>query len=124
MKIYLETFGCTFNQADSQIMAGLMEEKGSKIVESIEEADLIILNTCYVKQPTEQKITNHIQKIQSQFPLKKLLIAGCMVDIDPRKLEKLAPQAGWIGARRITSAPEIIEATMQGQLIRETGPDN
>ncbi len=124
MKIYMETFGCTFNQADSQIIAGLMEEKGSDIVESIEDADVIILNTCYVKQPTEQKITNHIHKIQNKYPQKKLLIAGCMVDIDPRKLEKIAPQAGWIGARRITSAPEIIQSIMEGQIKREIGEDN
>ncbi|NYB52245.1 MAG: tRNA (N(6)-L-threonylcarbamoyladenosine(37)-C(2))-methylthiotransferase [Methanobacteriaceae archaeon] len=122
MKIYLETFGCTFNQADSQIIAGLMEEKGAKIANSMEDSDVIIINTCYVKQPTEHKITNHIQKIQSQYPDKKLLIAGCMVDIDPQKLEKLAPQAGWIGARRITSAPQIIESAMKGYVKRETGP--
>lgn len=105
-------------------MAGLLEEKGARIVKSIEEAEVIILNTCYVKQPTEQKITNHIQKIQQEFPQKKLLIAGCMVDIDPMKLEKLAPQAGWIGARRITQAPEIVEAVVNGDLKRETGQGN
>ena len=121
MKIYMETFGCTFNQADSQIMAGLLEETGGKIVKSPEEADVIIINTCYVKQPTEQKITNRIGKLQAQFPQKKLLIAGCMVDIDPEKLEKLAPKAGWIGARRINSAPEVAEAVMNGHLVRETG---
>ena len=101
MKFYIETFGCTFNQADSQIMVGLLEEKGAECVRYIEEADVIILNTCYVKQPTEQKITNHILKVQDQYPQKKLLIAGCMVDIDPIKLERLAPNAGWIGSRRI-----------------------
>jgi MiaB-like tRNA modifying enzyme len=117
----METFGCTFNQADSQIMAGLLEERGGEIVESPEEADVIILNTCYVKQPTEQKIINHIQKIQLKFPEKKLIIAGCMVDIDPGKLEKLAPNAGWIGARRIKSAPEVVEATLNGDCKRVTG---
>ncbi len=121
MKIYMETFGCTFNQADSQIIAGLLEENGGRIVKSPEEADVIIMNTCYVKQPTEQKITNRIGKLQAQFPQKKLLIAGCMVDIDPEKLEKMAPQAGWIGARRINSAPEVVEAVMKGHLVRETG---
>ena len=63
MKFYIETFGCTFNQADSQIMVGLLEEQGIKSVKSIEQADIIILNTCYVKLPTEQKIINHIQKV-------------------------------------------------------------
>jgi threonylcarbamoyladenosine tRNA methylthiotransferase CDKAL1 len=121
MKIYMETFGCTFNQADSQIMAGLLEETGGKIVKSPEDADVIIINTCYVKQPTEQKITNRIGKLQAQFPQKKLIIAGCMVDIDPEKLEKMAPQAGWIGARRINSAPEVVEAVMNGHRVRVTG---
>ena len=121
MKIYMETFGCTFNQADSEIMLGLLEKNGGTIVKSPENADVIILNTCYVKQPTEQKITNHIKKIQSQFPEKKLLIAGCMVDIHPRKLEKLAPEAGWIGARRINATPEIVEAAMKGKILREKG---
>ena len=124
MKFYIETFGCTFNQADSQIMVGLLEEKGAELVKSAEEADIIILNTCYVKQPTEQKITNHIKKIQNQYPQKKLLVAGCMVDIDPRKLERLAPKAGWIGSRRIKAAPEVAEAIMEDDIRRETGQDN
>ena len=124
MKFYIETFGCTFNQADSQIMVGLLEEKGAECVRSIEDADVIILNTCYVKQPTEQKITNHILKVQDQHPQKKLLIAGCMVDIDPIKLERIAPKAGWIGSRRIKSAPEVAKAIMRGHIKRKTGQDN
>jgi tRNA A37 methylthiotransferase MiaB len=123
MKLYIETFGCTFNQADSQIMAGLLEEKGAEIVKSVEDADIILLNTCYVKQPTEQKITNHIQRLQDQFPHKKLLVAGCMVDIDPVKLEKLAPEAGWIGARRIKSILEVADAIVNGDIRRRTGQD-
>lgn len=123
MKFYIETFGCTFNQADSQIMVGLLEEKGAECVISMEEADLIILNTCYVKQPTEQKITNHILKVQDQYPQKKLLIAGCMVDIDPTKLERLAPYAGWIGSRRIKFAPEVATSIMKDDIKRKTGQD-
>jgi threonylcarbamoyladenosine tRNA methylthiotransferase CDKAL1 len=123
MKIYLETYGCTFNQADSEIMAALLMDNGAKIVDSLEEADLIVINTCYVKQPTQQKIINHIHKMQEKFPKKKLLIAGCMVDIDPSKLEKLAPKAGWIGARRIKSAPEVVNALMKGKIRRERGHD-
>lgn len=124
MKIYMETFGCTFNQADTEIMAGLLEEKGSKIVKMPEEADVLILNTCYVKQPTEQKIINRIQIIRDKYPQKKLLVAGCMVDIDPNKLDGLAPEAGWIGARRIKSAPDVVDAVMRDDLKRETGQDN
>ena len=45
MNIYIETLGCTFNQADSQIMAGILNKKGINIVNSIEESDITILNT-------------------------------------------------------------------------------
>ena len=121
MKIYIETYGCTFNQADSEIMAALLINDGVKISDSPEEADLIIINTCYVKQPTEQKIINRILKIQETFPQKKLLVAGCMVDIDRKKLEKLAPKAGLLGARRIKSAPIVVNALMNGKIWRETG---
>ena len=44
MKIYMETFGCTFNQADSEIMAGLLEKNGGIIVKSPENADVINVN--------------------------------------------------------------------------------
>jgi MiaB-like tRNA modifying enzyme len=124
VKVYLDTYGCTFNQADSEIIAALLMDEGAEILNSPEEADLIIINTCYVKQPTEQKIINQIHKMQEKFPQKKLLIAGCMVDIDPKKLEKLAPKAGWIGARRIKSAPLVVNSLMNGKIRRETGHNN
>jgi MiaB-like tRNA modifying enzyme len=44
-----------------------------------------------------------------------------MVDIDPEKLKKLAPRAGWIGARRINSAPAVVKSIMDGHIMRETG---
>lgn len=89
MNVYIETFGCTFNQADSQIMAGLIQDRGNKLVDKPEDADVLIINTCYVKHPTEQKVINRIYRIQKDFPHKKLLVAGCMVEIDQDKLKNL-----------------------------------
>ena len=65
MKVYLETYGCTFNQADGQIMSSILMEE-HEVVTNIEDADVIILNTCYVKLPTEQKMITRINKIKSQ----------------------------------------------------------
>ena len=52
MNIYIETFGCTFNQADSEIMAGLLQREGNEMVDEVDDAHVLIINTCYVKQPT------------------------------------------------------------------------
>jgi len=124
MKVYIETFGCTFNQGDSQIMAGLLQDKDALIVENPEDADVIIINTCYVKHPTEQKVLNRIQKIQKEFENKKLIISGCMVEIDPDKLDKFAPGAGWIGPRQIKSTVDVIESCLAGENARIIGHGN
>ncbi|MDI6645168.1 MAG: tRNA (N(6)-L-threonylcarbamoyladenosine(37)-C(2))-methylthiotransferase [Methanobacteriaceae archaeon] len=121
MKVYIETFGCTFNQGDSQIMAGLLEENHAKLVPEVEDADVIIVNTCYVKHPTEQKMLNRIHKLQKNFPDKKLLVAGCMVEIDQEKLKKIAPEAGWIGPHRIKSVTNTVKSIYQGKKPRLTG---
>jgi threonylcarbamoyladenosine tRNA methylthiotransferase CDKAL1 len=121
MKVYIETFGCTFNQGDSQIMAGLLQEDNAQIVSKPEDADVIIVNTCYVKQPTEQKVINRIKKVQKQFPDKKLIISGCMVEIDQDKLKKAAPAAGWIGPRQIKSTLDVVKSCMDGETSRMVG---
>ena len=89
MKVFIETYGCTFNQADSEIMAGILNANAIEIVDSQEEADAIIVNTCYVKLPTESKVINRIKKLQSEFPDKKIIVAGCMVEVDPKSLRTL-----------------------------------
>ena len=64
MKVYIDSYGCTFNKADAQIMAGVLLENEIDVVDSIEEADVVIVNTCYVKLPTENKVVYRIQKLQ------------------------------------------------------------
>jgi threonylcarbamoyladenosine tRNA methylthiotransferase CDKAL1 len=124
MKIYIDTFGCTFNQADSQIMAGLLKNNDWTLTDSPADADVIIMNTCYVKHPTEQKVINNIQKMKKHFPEIKLIITGCMVEIDPTKLERAAPDASWIGPHRIQSIPSIVRSVLEGEIVRSTGYSN
>ncbi len=121
MKVFIETYGCTFNQADSQIIAGVLEENQIDIVNSIDEADVIIVNTCYVKLPTENKVVYKIQQLQKQFPDKKIVVGGCMVEIDPEKLEKIGPNCSWIGPHQLNKAADVVNATYCGEIIRESG---
>lgn len=121
MKVYIETFGCTFNQADSQIMAGILKENKRIITESPDDADIIIMNTCYVKHPTEQKVLNKIQSIKNRFPSKKLIVSGCMVEIDPEKLEKAASDASWVGPHKIQSIENVIKSIQNGEVVRSVG---
>lgn len=122
MKVYIETFGCTFNQADSGIMAGIISEDDTiKIVDSLKEADVAIINTCYVKQPTESKIINYLKKIYQEYPEKTLVVSGCMVEIDSEMIEKIAPNASWIGPHQLNEVSNVLKDSFNGKISRVDG---
>ncbi|MEE3444497.1 MAG: threonylcarbamoyladenosine tRNA methylthiotransferase, partial [Methanobrevibacter sp.] len=74
MKVFIETYGCTFNQADSEIMAGILAKEGMELVDDVVDADAIIVNTCYVKLPTESKVINRIKGLQEAYPDKQVIV--------------------------------------------------
>jgi len=121
MKVYIDSYGCTFNKADGQIIAGVLQENEIDIVGSVEEADVIIINTCYVKLPTENKVIHKIQKLQTDYPDKKIIVGGCMVEIDPEKLDKIGPNCSWIGPHQLNKAADVVNATYCGEVMRESG---
>ena len=121
MKVYIDSYGCTFNKADGQIIGGVLQENKIDIVDSIEEADVVIVNTCYVKLPTENKVVYKIQKLQEEFPDKKIIVGGCMVEIDPEKLDKIGPDCSWIGPHQLNKAADVVNAAYCGDVMRECG---
>lgn len=121
MKAYIESYGCTFNKADAQIIAGVLVENDIVIVDDVEMADVIIVNTCYVKLPTENKMIHKIQQLQEKYPEKKIVVSGCMVEIDPEKLDKIGPNCSWIGPHQLNKSADVVRDTYCGQVIRECG---
>jgi len=95
-KILIETYGCTMNQADSDMIEAILRGRGCQVSVLEGEADVIILNTCTVKGPTENKILERIKRLGSLD--KKLVVAGCM-SVNSDKLRKItgAPIV-WPGA--------------------------
>lgn len=121
MKVYIDSYGCTFNKADGQIMAGVLNENNIDLVDNIDDADVIIVNTCYVKLPTENKIVYKIQQLQKNYPDKKIIVGGCMVEIDPEKLESIGPNCSWIGPHQLNKTADVVTKTYCGDIVREYG---
>ena len=121
MKVYIDSYGCTFNKADGQIMAGVLNENDIDLVDNVDDADVIIVNTCYVKLPTENKIVYKIQQLQEKFPDKKIIVSGCMVEIDPEKLDAIGPNCSWIGPHQLNKAADVVTKTCCGEVVRECG---
>jgi len=82
-KIYIETYGCQMNVADSEVVASIMQMDGFEPTENIQEADTLFINTCSVRDNAEQKIFSRLEYFQSlKKKNKKLIIGvlGCMAE--------------------------------------------
>jgi MiaB-like tRNA modifying enzyme len=123
MNIYIETYGCSENQAESEIMAGILTKSGYNIVRKIEDADLAVLNTCYVKSVTEQKIFYRIGEIQKVYPDKKMVIAGCISSAAPERLVEIAPSASLLSTHKITKIGQVVKKTLEGKRVEEVGEE-
>jgi MiaB-like tRNA modifying enzyme len=106
LKVYAEVYGCAANQADGEIILGLLEEAGFSIVDKPDEADLNVLVTCAVKKPTSDRMLERAKKLHESG--KPLLIAGCMVTAEWEAIRKVAPSAVFIGPRDVCKAVEVI----------------
>ena len=75
MKIYIKTWGCQANISDSEAMAGILKEKGHQIINNENGADLILVNTCSVKDKTQSKELHYIREKSKN---KKIIVGGCL----------------------------------------------
>ena len=81
-KLYIETYGCQMNVADSEVVASVMQMAGYEVTENIDEASAIFLNTCSVRDNAEQKIYRRLEALNAMRKNKSLIIGvlGCMAE--------------------------------------------
>lgn len=92
--IFIKTFGCTLNQRDGKdLVFDLLTTKKEK------DAEIIVINTCGVKEQTENKIYKYITDSILPLKNKEIIVCGCLVDINSEKLRKLLPKAKFFGIK-------------------------
>ena len=82
-KLFIETYGCQMNVADSEVIASIMQMAGYSVCDTIEEADAVFMNTCSIRDNAEQKILNRLEFFYSLKKKRKHLIVGvlgCMAE--------------------------------------------
>ena len=115
MKIFIESYGCSANLSDSEVIAGLLKNEGFGIVNSPSKSNLNIINTCIVKNPTEQRM---IYRIKELTKLKRpLVVAGCMPKTSQKIIEKINPNASMIGPDSIERIVDVVHAMIEGRKI-------
>ncbi|MCD6248541.1 MAG: tRNA (N(6)-L-threonylcarbamoyladenosine(37)-C(2))-methylthiotransferase [Hadesarchaea archaeon] len=113
MRVYCETYGCTMNKGDSELMLGHLVKAGHLIVESPDDADLIIVNTCAVKGPTLRRVLRRLEVLR-QLDGKKLVVAGCLPLIDPKSLDLIGPIDGVVPCRSVGSISKVVDKIAEG----------
>jgi len=119
-KLYLESYGCAMNFADSEIVASIMQENGFETTRNSEEADLILINTCSIRDKAEQRIRKRLMQFNTQKKNKgshmMIGVLGCMAERLKEKLleeEKLVDLV--VGPDAYRELPSLVEEVTDGR---------
>ena len=116
---YIETYGCQMNLADSEVVAGVLKGKGFEASDNIETANIILLNTCSIRDNAEQRIygrLGNLKKYKDKNPETVIGILGCMAErlrkdlIEDKKMVDLV-----VGPDEYRRLPELIDGAFHGE---------
>ncbi len=116
MRMYIETYGCALNKADTALMKSLLSASGHEIVQTIEDADVVIINTCTVRKDSEERILKRLSVLKN-LNGKKLIVAGCMAAAQPYTILKYVPNASLLSPQNVTEVVSLIESSAPKYLV-------
>ena len=118
-KLFIETYGCQMNVADSEVIASIMQMAGYSMAESIDEADAVFMNTCSIRDNAEQKILNRLEYFHTLKTKRKgALIVGVLGCMAERVKQELIDQYHVdlvVGPDAYLSLPDLIAAVEAGE---------
>ena len=118
MKFHIETWGCQMNDHDSEKLSGLLVREGHEPVASIAEADLVLLNTCSIREKAVHKVFSVLGRLREEKEQRPLLIGvvGCLAQQDKEALFKRAPHIDFVlGTMAVQQLPKLVEEALAGR---------
>lgn len=128
-KVHIETWGCQMNVADSERMLSLLEAENYELSDGgPESADLILLNTCHIREKARHKVLSRLgvlDQLKERNPNLKIAVTGCVAQADGKKLIELAPQIDvLLGPGKIDELPSLLRKREEtGESTVATGFD-
>lgn len=115
-KLFIETYGCQMNVADSEVIASVMQMAGYEVTELLDEADAVFLNTCSVRDNAEQKIYNRLEALNAIRKRHPLIIGvmGCMAEHVKDDLIEHHHTDLVVGPDAYLSLPDLIASVESG----------
>jgi tRNA-2-methylthio-N6-dimethylallyladenosine synthase len=121
-RVYLETYGCQMNVADSELMLGVLAAHGYRQTSTPDDADLMLVNTCAVRDNAEQRVIGRVGELQRyKRPGTVLGVVGCMAQrLGPRLLERVPKLDLVAGPDAYRNLPELVGDALEGDRTADT----
>ncbi|MFO0857872.1 MAG: MiaB/RimO family radical SAM methylthiotransferase [Phycisphaerales bacterium] len=126
-RVYLETFGCQMNELDSELVAGQLRALGYKFVPQADDADVVLYNTCSVREQAEQKVWSRLGELKhrkAEQPTLVVGVLGCMAERDGVDLIKRMPVVDVMcGPGELDKLPTLLDNAVRTResLLSESG---
>ena len=123
--VYIETYGCQMNVSDSELMLGRLAAHGYVAVDGPEGADVILLNTCAIRDHAEQRVIGRLGELKRHMlPGSVMGVAGCMAQrLGPQILEKARHVSLVVGPDGYRALPDLVERARTGERAIQTSFD-
>jgi tRNA-2-methylthio-N6-dimethylallyladenosine synthase len=123
--VYIETYGCQMNVSDSELMYGSLAAHGYQAVDGPEGADVILVNTCAIRDHAEQRVIGRLGELRRHMkPGTVMGVAGCMAQrLGPTLLEKARHVSLVVGPDGYRALPQLLEGARQGERVTATSFD-
>jgi threonylcarbamoyladenosine tRNA methylthiotransferase CDKAL1 len=112
-KVWIEAFGCSANNADAEIIKGMLYENGYDLSYNRKDSDLTIIVTCAVKDATEHRMISKIKK----YSKKPLIVAGCLPKTSEKLIESFSPNSSLLGPQSLDKTIDVVDACLNGKKI-------
>ncbi|MBS0586338.1 MAG: tRNA (N6-isopentenyl adenosine(37)-C2)-methylthiotransferase MiaB [Verrucomicrobia bacterium] len=114
---YLRTYGCQMNELDTEIMAGILKKRGLEQVQEEENADLLIFNTCSIRDLAERKVMGKLGQLgRSKKRAAIIGVTGCMAMAKKESLFKKLPHIDFVlGTNNITDLDLVLDEVLKGE---------
>ena len=125
-KLHLITYGCQMNEYDSERVAGLLRDERYELTETAQDADLILLNTCAIREKCEDKVFSRLgelKHLKRERPHVLIGVMGCMAQLWQGKIQERAPSVDLVfGSAAVSRVGELVaRARATGAPVLETG---
>lgn len=130
MKFHIQTWGCQMNDHDGEKLSGLLSADGFELVDSVDEAELVLLNTCSIREKAVHKVYSELGRLRAEKERRPLMVGltGCLAQQEQAALFKRAPHIDFVlGTMALKQLPRLVAEARAGKAkVMDTGeyPDN